>query len=345
MGNLKAKYRGNRVMSRVIITQKIWPAAVDLFAQSGHSVRYNETTQPWPTKMLKEVIRNAEGIVCLLTDKVTVDVMDAAPNLKVIANVAVGYDNIDVMAATERGIVVTNTPDVLTETTADLVFALLLAIARRIPESDAYMRAGKYQRFEMFPSLLGVDVFGKTIGIVGMGRIGAAVARRAALGFNMKILYTANDRKLDEEKKVGAQFVLFSELLTQSDFISVNTPLNKQTHHLFTLKEFQQMKPTACIINTARGPIINEAHLAHALAAGIIRGAALDVFEKEPEIHPALLPLHQQLVVAPHIGSATVETRQKMSFMAVKNAIAALQGNCPPNIINLDAWSKQNKFS
>ena len=328
-------------MSQVVITQKILQEAVDLFAKANISVHYNEATEPWSTSAIKDAIQNAEAVICLLTDKMTAELMDAAPKLKVIANVAVGYDNIDVVAATERGIAVTNTPDVLTETTADLAFALLLAIARRIPESDAYMRAGRYQRFEMFPSLLGVDVYGKTLGIVGMGRIGTAVARRAALGFGMNVLYTANHQKPDVEQQLNAKFVSFAELLAQSDFISINTPLTEQTHHLFTLDEFKQMKPSACIINTARGAVIKEADLAHALEHGIIRGAAIDVFEHEPQIHPALLPLKEQLVVAPHVGSATIETRQKMAFMAVENAIQALQGNCPPNILNPEVWPEK----
>ncbi|MCP5096208.1 MAG: D-glycerate dehydrogenase [Chloroflexi bacterium] len=327
-------------MSQVVITQKILQDAVDLFVKANIPVHYNQAVEPWSTDSLKNAVQDTEGIVCLLTDKISAEVMDAAPKLKVIANVAVGYDNVDVAAATERGIAVTNTPDVLTETTADLAFALLLAIARRIPESDAYMRAGKYQRFEMFPSLLGVDVYGKTLGIVGMGRIGTAVARRAALGFNMSVLYTANHPKPNAEETYGAKYVSFSELLAQSDFISINTPLTKQTHHLFTLHEFKQMKSTACIINTARGPVVKESDLAHALKTGIIRGAAIDVFEKEPEIHPALVPLKEQLIVAPHVGSATIETRQKMAFMAVNNAIQAVQGNRPPNILNPDVWAE-----
>ncbi|KAA3662899.1 MAG: D-glycerate dehydrogenase [Chloroflexi bacterium] len=307
---------------------------MELFRQEGVHVAYHESDLPMEVEELKTAVFDADGIVCLLTDKITAEVMDAAPNLKVIANVAVGYDNIDVPAATERGIIVTNTPDVLTETTADLAFALILAIARRIPEADAYMRAGKYQRFEIFPEMVGIDVYGKTLGIVGMGRIGTAVARRAALGFNMRVLYTSNHVKETVEQELGAKKAPFSTLLQESDFISVNTPLTPETRHLFTLNEFKQMKPTACIVNTARGPIIHEADLVQALTDGLIRGAALDVFENEPEMVPGLAQIKDRLVVAPHVGSATIETRQQMALLAVKNAIATLTGHRSPNIVN-----------
>ena len=321
-------------MNKVVVTQKISDEAVDQLRQEGFEVLYHESDSPWESDVLKTAVSDADAIVCLLTDKITPDVMDAAPNVKVIANVAVGYDNINVPAATERGIIVTNTPDVLTETTADLAFALLLAIARRIPEADAYMRAGKFQKFEFFPEMMGVDVYDKTLGVVGMGRIGTAVARRAALGFNMRVLYTAHSVKEAAEQEFSAQKVSFETLLQESDFISVNTPLNAETHHLFTLNEFKQMKPTACIINTARGPVINEADLVLALSDGLIRGAALDVFEEEPRMHPGLAQFKDRLVVAPHVGSATIDTRRQMALLAVKNAIAVLKGQEPPSALN-----------
>ncbi len=322
------------MLPRVVITQKIYDGAMNLFRQGSFHVTYHQSDQPMELEALKTAVFDADGIVCLLTDKISAEVMDAAPNLKVIANVAVGYDNIDVVAATERGIVVTNTPDVLTETTADLAFALILAIARRIPEADAYMRAGKYQRFEIFPEMVGIDVYGKTLGIVGLGRIGTAVARRAALGFNMRVLYTSNHVKETAEQELGVQKVSFATLLQESDFISINTPLTPETRHLFTLKEFKQMKKTACIVNTARGPIIHEADLVQALNEGLIHGAALDVFENEPEMHPGLAQIKDRLVVAPHVGSATIETRQQMALLAVKNAIDTLLGHQPPNAVN-----------
>ncbi len=318
----------------LLITRKISDEAMALIAENGIAYKLNEADVAWSADELAAQMREATAMICLLTDKITAELMDAAPNLKLIANVAVGYDNIDVVAATERGILVTNTPDVLTETTADLAFALLLAIARRIVEADAFMRAGKLKSFELFPSLMGVDVFGKTLGIVGMGRIGTAVARRGALGFGMNILYTTNSPKPEAEAELGATKVDFATLLKESDFISINAPMTPETHHLFTIKELRQMKPTACLINTARGPLIKEDDLVQALREGIIRGAALDVFEHEPLMADGLADLRQNLIVAPHVGSATVETRQKMAMLATENVVAFLSGKRPLTPVN-----------
>lgn len=321
-------------MTQLLITRKLSDEAMTLIADAGIDYRLNETDVRWLPEELREQIRDVEAVICLLTDKITADLMDAAPNLKLIANVAVGYDNIDVHAATERGILVTNTPDVLTETTADLAFALLLAIARRLVEADAYMRAGKLKEFEFFPSLMGTDVFGKTLGIVGMGRIGTAVARRGALGFGMKVLYTANSPKPEAEAELGATQVDFTTLLKESDFISINAPMTPATHHLFTINELRQMKATACLINTARGPLVKESDLVQALREGIIRGAALDVFEHEPLMADGLADLKHNLIVAPHVGSATVETREKMALLAAQNAAAFLTGKRPLTPVN-----------
>lgn len=325
-------------MANILITQHIGEAGVQKLRDAGHDVTYRDETEPMTPAELQTAVRSAEGLVCLLTDRVDAAVLNAAPHLKMIANVAVGYDNINLPAATERGILVSNTPDVLTETTADHAFALLLAIARRIPEADAFMRAGKYEKFEMFPPLLGLDVYGKTLGIVGLGRIGSAVARRGALGFGMKVLYTANSAKTAVAQELGAERVSFAELLRQSDFVSINVPLTPETRHLFTLETLRQMKPTACLINTARGPIIKEADLLAALREGVIWGAALDVFEAEPEMTPGLADYRQRLVVVPHLGSATGETRRKMVETAVSNLIAGLAGQQPPNALNPEAW-------
>lgn len=326
-------------MADVIVTRRLQPEAIALLDAAKLSYWHNEADEPLPPAQLQERVATAVGLVCLLTDTVNAALLAAAPQLRAVANVAVGYDNIDVAAASERGIVVTNTPDVLTETTADLAFALLLAIARRIPEADAFMRAGRYQQFELFPALMGGDVYGKTLGVVGMGRIGTAVARRGHLGFNMPILYSGRGRNQTAERELDARFVPFDVLLQASDFISINTALTPETRHLFTLDAFRQMKPTAYLINTARGSVINEADLATALQQGLIRGAALDVFEQEPAMHPALTAMRDRLVVAPHVGSATVETRQRMAMMAVTNVVAALQGRCPPNALNPEAYS------
>ncbi|WP_420642657.1 2-hydroxyacid dehydrogenase [Candidatus Leptofilum sp.] len=323
-------------MANILITQHIGGAGVQMLREARHHVTYRDKTEPMGQAELQTAVRHAEGLVCLLTDRVDTAVFDAAPQLKMIANVAVGYDNIDVRAATARGILVSNTPDVLTEATADHAFALLLALARRLPEADAYMRAGKYEKFEMFPPLLGLDVYGKTLGIVGMGRIGAAVARRGALGFGMKVLYTANSVKTAVEQELGAQKVTFPQLLHQSDFVSINVPLTPETYHLFTLDTFRQMKPTACLINTARGPIIKEDDLLVALRQGTIWGAALDVFEAEPEMTPGLADYHDRLLLAPHLGSATGETRRKMVETAVSNLLAGLAGQTPPNALNAE---------
>jgi len=323
-------------MPHVLLTKKIYDEAVASLKEAGLDVADNQANVDWSMPEFKSKLSGADGVICLLTDKMGAAEMDAAPNLKIIANVAVGYDNIDVAAATERRILVTNTPDVLTETSADLAFALLLAIARRIPEADAYMRAGNYSTFELFPDMLGVDIYGKTLGIVGLGRIGTAVARRATLGFKMNVIYTANSPKPAIDGELGTKQVSFNELLVQSDFISINAPLTSETRHLFTLDEFKQMKPTACIVNTARGPIIKEADLVKALNEGLIRGAALDVFEDEPEMAPGLAEIKDRLVVAPHVGSATIETRQKMSLLAVENVIAFFKGKSPPTPVNPD---------
>lgn len=326
-------------MPQVCVTQRIFPEAIELLEAENISYTYQENDQALGPQDLKEAVKACEGLICLITDKVDSNLMEHAPNLKVIANVAVGYDNIDVDAASERGIVVTNTPDVLTETTADLTFALLLAAARRIPEADAYMRSGQFKEFKLYQPQIGVDVYGKTLGIVGMGRIGTAVARRGALGFGMNVLYTANSPKPDAEKEFGARQVTFEEILKESDFISIHTPSTPETHHMFTMDEFQKMKPTAFLINVARGPIVKEDDLAEALESGLIQGAGIDVFEREPLIDPKLAQLKKHVVVAPHIGSASVETRRNMSLMAARNVVAALQGQCPPNALNPEVWA------
>ncbi len=325
-------------MPQVCVTQRIFPEAIELLESENLSHSYHESDQALDPQDLKEAVKGCEGLICLITDKVDGGLMEHAHNLKVIANVAVGYDNIDVNAASERGIIVTNTPDVLTETTADLTFALLLAAARRIPEADTYMRSGQFKEFKLYQPQIGVDVFGKTLGIVGMGRIGTAVARRGALGFGMKVLYTANSPKPEAEKELGATQVTFEKLLKESDFISINTPSTLETHHIFTLKEFKQMKRTAFLINAARGPIVKEDDLAEALESGLIQGAGIDVFEREPLIDPKLAQLKKHVVVAPHIGSASVETRRNMSLMAAQNVISALKGQCPPNALNSEVW-------
>lgn len=277
--------------------------------------------------------RNADAVLSLITERIDAEFFEAAgPQLRVVANVAVGFDNIDVAEATRRGILVTNTPGVLTETTADLTWALILAAARRTGEAERFLRAGRWTTWS--PSLLlGVDVYGKTLGIYGLGRIGEAVARRA-LGFGMKILYH-NRKPLApaQEAALGARAVDLPTLLAESDVLSLHCPLTAETRHAFGAEQFRAMKRTAVFINTTRGPVVDEPALAAALQAGEIFSAGLDVFEKEPAVHPDLLAC-ENAVLIPHLGSASQETRARMGAMAVENVRAVLSGERPPNPVN-----------
>ena len=264
--------------------------------------------------------------------RVSAEVLDRAPRLRVIANVGVGYDNIDVAACTHRGIVVTNTPDVVTEATADLAFALLMAVARRVVEGDRYVRQGQWRHWQ-WGLLWGTDLHGKTLGLYGFGRIGQAVARRAR-GFSLRIVYHSTERATEAlELELGAQFVDRETMLRQADFLSLHVPLTPATHHLIGARELAMMKPTAFLINTARGSVVDEAALVEALRSKRIAGAGLDVFEHEPNIHPALLT-HPNVVLTPHVGTATSETRLAMALLAAENLLAALEGRRPPNHVN-----------
>lgn len=278
-------------------------------------------------------VKGATGILSMLTERIDAEVFDAAgPQLKAVANFAVGYNNIDVDEATRRGVLVCNTPDVLTETTADLAFALMLGVARRFRDSEAYLREGRWTSWS--PSLLlGRDVYGKALGIFGLGRIGQAVARRAR-GFGMRVLYHNRSRVAAAlESDLGARYVDKATLLAESDFVSIHCPLTDETRHAFGADEFRAMKASAILVNTARGPIVDEAALAAALQRGNIWGAGIDVFEKEPAIHPDLLECTNALLL-PHIGSATGETRAKMAELAAENLVACLTGKRPPNCVN-----------
>ncbi|MHA2621621.1 MAG: 2-hydroxyacid dehydrogenase [bacterium JZ-2024 1] len=282
---------------------------------------------PIPRDILLEKVRGVHGILSLLTDRMDAEAMDAAgPNLKVISNYAVGYDNVVLEDAKARGIVVTNTPGVLTETTADLTWALLMAAARRIAEGDRFTRSGEWKGWDPL-QLLGVDVFGKTLGIIGLGRIGVAVARRAT-GFQMRILYTDVQPFPDRERETGARYVSLDELLRESDFISIHSPLTPQTRHLINAEAFRKMKPTAVLVNAARGPVVDEVALVEALREGRIFAAGLDVYENEPRLAPGLANL-PNVVLAPHLGSASRETRAKMAELAAKNLVLVLQGKEP----------------
>jgi glyoxylate reductase len=275
------------------------------------------------------------GAVTLLTERIDAEFLDAAgPELRIVANYAVGFDNIDVEECTRRGVMATNTPDVLTETTADLAWALLMAAARRTAEGDRFLRS-KTPWIWGPEMMLGQDVHGATLGLVGFGRIGQAVARRGS-GFGMRIVYYDVFRPPPEvERELGAEYLEFDDLLGQADFISIHVALTPETRHLFGPEQFGRMKPTAVLVNSSRGPVIDEPALADALRDGEIFAAGLDVFEKEPEVHPDLLELDNAVVV-PHLGSATVATRDAMGMLAAENLIAALEGGRPPTLINPD---------
>jgi glyoxylate reductase len=281
-----------------------------------------------------EVLRrvgNKNGLICLLTEKIDEELLNAAPSLRIVANVAVGYDNVDVAACTRRKVAVTNTPGVLDETTADLAWALLMAVARRLIEGDVLARSGQWNSWNL-DQLCGSDVWGKTLGIIGFGRIGQAVARRAG-GFKMRVIY--HNRKRAEpsvEKELNAEYATFDQVLAQADFLSLHVPLTPETRGLIGPRELAVMKPSAFLVNTSRGPVVQESALVDALAAGKIAGAALDVYEREPIISDGLR--RPNVVLAPHLGSASVETRTKMSFIAVENVIAYFNGRRPLNILN-----------
>ncbi len=314
----------------LFISRKLPAEALEL-ARARATVRLNEPDQRLPAAELAARLRDADGLVCLLTDRIDDALLAQAPRLRVVANVAVGYDNIDVAAATRRKIVVTNTPGVLTDTTADFTWALLLATARRVTEADQYTRAGKYTEWGLM-LLLGGDVHGKTLGIFGLGRIGHAVARRAR-GFDMRVLYHDVVANRAAERELGAERVDKDRLLAEADFVTLHANLTPETRHLIGEPELRRMKPTAYLVNAARGPMVDEAALVRALKEGWIAGAGLDVYEAEPALHPGLREC-PNAVLAPHIASASRETRTRMAVMAVENALAVLEGRRPANPVN-----------
>ncbi len=311
---------------RVLVTREIPEAGLRPLEDFDVTVLSKE---PPERGELLEAAKDAAGVLSTLTEKIDVEFMDAAGEaLKVVANMAVGYDNIDLDAARERGVVVTNTPGVLDETTADTAFMLLLAAARRLGEGERIVRASRWEAWG--PKMLtGPDVWGKRLGILGLGGIGQAVARRAK-GFGMEILYHNRSRKEEAEKELDARYVELDELLRTCDFFSIHSPLTEETTHLIGAPEFEKMKPEAVLVNTSRGPVVDEAALADALAEGAIFAAGLDVYEEEPKVHPKLLEL-ENVVLAPHIGSASIETRDKMAVTAGEDLRAVLQGERPKN--------------
>lgn len=320
--------------SKVFVTRQLPPATLERLSQHCEFEVWQDFLPP-DYEIIYGKMGDLAGLLCLLTDRIDPPLMDAGPNLKVISNMAVGFDNIDVPAASERGIPVGNTPDVLTETTADFAFALLMATARRIAEGQRYVHEGKWQTWH--PTVLsGQDVFGATLGIIGCGRIGAAVMRRAS-GFDMRVLVNSLETE-EEVRQLGGEKVNLETLLSESDFVSLHVPLTEETHHLISERELAQMKSTAILINTARGSVLDPKALYAALRDGQILAAGLDVTDPEP-IPPddPLLTLENCLIV-PHIASASVATRAKMAEMAVDNLIAGLRGERLPTCVNPEIY-------
>jgi glyoxylate reductase len=318
----------------ILSTRPLFPAARTILDQH-FDVDYWKPSERIPREDLLKRVADKEGLVCLLTEKVDDELLTGAPKLRIASTVSVGYDNIDVAACTKHKVVATNTPGVLDDTTADFAWTLLMAIARRLLEGDAWMRSGTWPGWDL-DQLVGGDVWGKTLGVLGFGRIGRGVARRAQ-GFEMRVLYSDAVRASAEvEKELNAEFVDRDRLFRESDFISVHVPLLPDTRHLISKDNLEKMKRTAFLVNTSRGPVVDEAALAEALENKKIAGAALDVFEHEPKVHPALL-MRKDVILTPHIASASVETRTKMAVMAANNVVALFEGRRPPNALNADA--------
>ena len=314
-------------MSKSVLVSNVLPAEALAMIPKEIAVDYHNSQDPLPRPELIARLRGKDGLVCHIVSAIDDEVLAAAPTVKVVANVAVGYNNIDVAAARRRGVVVTNTPDVLTETTADFAWALLMAASRRVAEADRYVRSGQWDRW-LWELLWGADIHGKTLGIVGFGRIGRAVARRA-LGFNMRVLYQdAVSADATVERDLRASRVDLETLLREADFVSLHTPFLPETRHLINARTLRLMKKSAILVNAASGPVVDEAALVQALQEGWIAGAGLDVFEEEPKVHPGLIAL-TNVVLAPHIASASRDTRVAMATLAVRNCLAVLDGKPP----------------
>jgi len=318
-------------MSKVFITREIPEIGINLLKEKGYEVEIGPEEKISREELIEKV-KGVDAILSVLTEKIDGEVMESAgEQLKIVANYAVGYNNIDVEEAKKKNIMITNTPGVLTEAVAEHTIAFLFAIAERIVEADSFMRAGKYKAWGP-KMLLGADIQGKTLGIIGLGRIGSAVAQRMQDGFDVKIIYYDLKRNEELEEKFGMEYRELDDLLKESDFVSIHTALTDETRHLINAEKLALMKPSAYLINTARGPIVDEMALIESLKGKKIAGAALDVFEKEPELMPGLTDLNN-VVLTPHIASATEGTRNKMSEMAAKNIIAVLDGETPPNLV------------
>lgn len=329
-------------MAKIFVTRQIPGKALDELKASGHEVEVSPFDRPLTPEELIEKGKGADALLTLLTDKINGDVIDAlGPQLKIVANYAVGFDNIKIDDATAKGVAVTNTPsDEVNESVAEHTWALMLALARRIVEADEVTRKGAYKGWE--PNIfLGVNMIGKTLGIIGLGRIGGKVALRAK-GFKMKVLYTKRSRDEKAEKELGVQFADLSQLLSQSDFVTLHVPLNDSTRHLINEDTLSKIKKGAYLVNTSRGPVVDEHALVAALRSGQLSGAALDVYDNEPNINPELVGM-ENVILTPHIASATWEAREKMGAQAVNAILATLAGKKPDNLVNAEVWEKRSK--
>lgn len=325
---------------RVFVTRRVFDEAIRFIGEHAE-VTGNATDRVLDPGELRSAAAGSTGVLSLLTDRVDVAFLDACPSVRAVANFAVGFNNVDLGAATERGVLITNTPGVLTETTADFAWTLLMAAARRVTEADRFVREGRFTAWGP-RMLLGHDVHGATLGVVGFGRIGQAVARRAS-GFGMTILYF-DPQPVDPAVSgpLGAVRSSLDDLYARADFISLHVPLLAETTHLVSDAAFSRMKKTAIVVNTSRGPVIDEKALVRALVSGEIAGAGIDVYEREPEIEPELAGL-DNVVLAPHIASGSHATRLRMCMMAAENLVSALRGERPPNLVNADAWDRRRR--
>jgi glyoxylate reductase len=321
---------------KILVTHRLFEGPRAKLEELCEAEYWSDSERPPRSEVLRRVA-DKDGLICLLTEKIDDELLSAGPRLRTVANIAVGFDNIDVDACTRRGVAVSNTPGVLDETTADFAWTLLMAVARRLIEGDALCRSGQWKGWNL-DQLVGGDIWGKTLGILGFGRIGRAVARRAS-GFGMRVIYNDAVRAPSEiESELRAEYMERDAVLREADFLSLHVPLLPETRGLIGPRELALMKPTSFLINTSRGPVVQEAALITALERRQIAGAALDVFEREPQIGHGLL--RPNVVLAPHLASASLETRTRMAMMAVENTIAFFEGRRPPNIVNSGVWKK-----